>query len=462
LEEILMAPLPLNRRRLLKSGLAASAAALSTKLGAPAAFAAPAVQGTTNLRVMVWGRPNGANWAYESFRRAAPDAAANVTVEPIVGGPGDGEVAEQFRLLLSAGGQDMPDVIMLNRTQVPEFAAAGVLTDLTDRIAPYREDMIDSAVQLASFDDRVIAVPNQLKSKIWYYRADLLEEAGVDPDAVPDIDAFVEAAKAYHAAKPDSFLFNMRADPPGYLLQNILTSTAPISFYDREAGRFQVDTHAGFRTLYETLDKLRDPEVAAPVDDFTPDWSPAFADGRIASSLINEWMTQFLPLYAPDQGGRWGAHAWPAIAGSNKGSDAGGSVFVIPAMAPNPDAAFEMLAQGGLTRDGALAKLEIAGTLPYVRSAREVVPTMPKPEAPADVQDPIPWAPDFFGEEYFPVVFEAEERMTWIDFSPSAAREMDLLGQWTQRFVAGEVGIDETLQGLQSDLEGQIGDPWQV
>jgi hypothetical protein len=278
---------------------------------------------------------------------------------------------------------------------------------------------------------------------------------------VTDFDAFVEAGKAFHAALPESYIFNLRTAVPGYQQQDIITSFAPVSFYDREAGQWQVTTHPGFRALYETVAKLNNPELAAPLDDFSPDWSPAFADSTIAASLINEWMTGFLPLYAPDQAGLWGVQAWPTVGDSNQGSDAGGAVWVIPANAPNKEAAFELLATANLTKDGSLALLEIAGLTPYVKSAREVVPTMEKPEA-ADAENPIPWAPDFFGEDYFPVVFAAEERMAWIDFDPSAPKELALLSDWSERFVAGETDVDATLQGLQADLEGQIGDPWQV
>ncbi len=460
-----MAAKPINRRRFLQSGLAASATVLVAKgtTAAPARSAvarAPAVQGTTNLRMMVWGRPDTANWNYEAFRRVKPDAAQRITVEPIVGGEGDPDVAEQFRLMLSAGGQDVPDIIRFNRSTVAEFATAGVLADLTEMIEPFAADMIDSARQLASFDERVVAIPAQLKSKVWFYRRDLFEQAGVDPNAVADIDAFVAAGRQLHEAVPESYIFNLRADPPGYLLQNVLSSFAPISFYDREAEQFQVTTHPGFRGLFETLAKLRDPAVAAPIDDFTPDWATGFADGAIASSLINEWMTGFLPEYVPDQGGMWGVHAWPAVGISNQGSDAGGAVWVIPDQAKNKEAAFEFLSTVHLTPEGSLAVLEIGGLTPYVTSAREMVPTMPQPAANPD--NPLPWPPEFFGEDYFPVVFDAQERLAWIDFTPATAKELDLLQGWVQRFVAGQADIDAALEGLQSDLEGQIGDPWQV
>lgn len=456
-----------SRRHLLASAATVTAA---TALGAtvsPAVINArsAAIQSATKLRMMVWGRPDGVNWDYAAYQRVKPDAAKNLTVEPIVGGQGDGEVAEQFRLMLSAGGNDVPDIIHFNRIQIPEFAAAGVLTDLTDKTAPFKDDIIESAYELSSFDGQVIAVPNQLKSKVWFYRSDLFEQAGIDPDAVKTWDDFINAGLTLHEKLPNSFIYNMRQGLTGYRLQNILTSYAPVSFYDRDAGKFQVTSHPGFRGLFEAADKLRNPDLVAPVDDFDPDWAPAFDSGTVASTLINEWMTSFLPQYVPEQAGLWRAHAWPAVGDSNQGSDSGGSVYVIPKQAKNPEAAFEFLSTVHLTKEGALALLEVSGQNTVVKSARDVVPTMPKPVAtptPGSQATQIPWPPDFFGETYFPVVYAAQERLKWIDFDPRSAQEIALIGDWSQRFTAGQVDVDGVLEGLQSDLESQIGDPWQV
>lgn len=454
----------LSRRQVIKSGAAAAASAAVLPAMSPAVVNArsAAIQTPTNLRVMVWGRPDGANWDYQAFQRADPEGAKNLTMEPIVGGQGDNEVAEQFRLMLSAGGDDLPDIIHLNRIQVPEFASAGVLMDLTQLMEPYKADIIESAFELSSFEGQVVAVPNQLKSKVWYYRVDLFEQAGIDPDAIATWDDFIAAGLTLHQKLPESFIYNMREGLTGYRLQNILTSYAPVTFYNRDENAFVVNSHPGFRGLFEAVDKLRNPEIVAPVDDFQPDWAPAFVSGAIASTLINEWMTSFLPQYVPEQAGMWKVHAWPAVGDSNQGSDSGGSVYVIPKDAKNAQAAFDYLATIHLTEPGSLALLEIGGLNPVVKSTREKVPTMAKPEPNPAAAVEIPWPPDFFGETYFPTIYEAQERLAWIDFDPRAAQEITLLGEWSQRFTAGEVDVDGVLEGLQGDLESQIGDPWQV
>lgn len=484
----------LTRRSFLQNGLAGSALALLAACsgqvpapdatapasspaggaapatsGSPAAAGAavstrpPAAAGTTQLSIMTWGRPDAVLWENQAFGRAFPDDAKRLTIlDPIIGGQGDNDVAQKFRLLLSAGGGDMPDIIRLNRIQVAEFAEAGALLDLSDYAKPYVDDMIDTAKALSTYNNKIVAIPNGLKSKLWFYRQDLFQQAGIDPDKIVTMDDFIAAARQFHEKLPKSYIHNVNTAFAGYRQGTILTSFGSISLYDRGAKKWQITTQPAFRALFETLDKLRDPALSAPSDDFTPDWSKQFADGTIASTLIAEWMKTFLPGYAPDQKGLWRAHAWPTINGSNQGSDAGSGVAVVPKGAKNAKAAADYLTRIYLTKDAALANLAIQGTTPFIKSARGQVLTMPKPEVDPKRASPLPWPPDFFGPDYYKVEFAAQERMAWIDYDPNAAKEIALMGDWAQRFLAKQANVDQTLTGLQQDLESQIGDPWRV
>lgn len=423
----------------------------------------PAVSGGTQLAIMAWGRPDSVVWENQAFGRAFPDEAKRLTIaDPTIAGQGDAQVAEKFRLLLSSGGGDMPDIIRLNRIQVAEFAEAGALLDLSEYAKPYLGDMIDTAKALSTYGDKIVAIPNGLKSKVWFYRKDLFDKAGIDPDKIVTMDDFIAAGKLFHEKLPSSYIFNVKAAFAGYRQGNILTSFGSVSLYDRAAKKWQITSQPAFRALFETLDKLRDPALAAPSDDFTPDWSKQFAEGTIASTLINEWMKTFLPGYAPEQKGLWRAHAWPTVGGSNRGSDAGSGVAVVPKGAKNAKAAAEYLTKIYLTKDAALANLQIQGLTPFIKSARDQVLAMPKPAPDPNRASPLPWPPEFFGEDYYKVELAAQERMAWIDYDPNAAKELVLMGEWAQRFLAGQANVDQTLSGLQKDLESQVGDPWRV
>lgn len=475
-----------GRRQFLRSSLAGAAVAAANLLAAcsgevrslapsgsptagpvvggatPAATNAPAVAGATRLRIMIWGQPDSVNWTYQAFSRVYPEDAKHLTVEPIIGGSNGPEVVQKLRLMLAASGTDLPDIVNMNRFSVPEFAEAHALADLTDWMTPFAGEMIDSAKALATYNGRFVAVPNALKAKVWMYRQDLFDKAGLDPDTVMTIDDFVAAGKQLHAKLPKTYIYNLGNTLPNTLQSFLLSSFAPLSYFDRATGKFQVTVHPAFRTMFAVVDKLRDAAVAMPLTDFDPGWPPAFASDGIASVLTAEWMATFLPQYVPEQQGRWRTHAWPAVGPSNKGSDAGGAVWVIPKQAKNAQAAFEYLSKVALMKDGAIANTEIQGIIPYLKRARETVLSMPKPTAAPSSANRLPWPPEFFGADYFKVLFAAQDRLAWIDYDPSAVKEIAITGDWGQHFLAGQVNTDQALAGLQRDLESQIRDPWQV
>jgi len=430
--------------------------------GASAApTAAPVGSGATRLQYMLWGRPDAAAWEYQAITAAYPDDAKKYTIEPIVGGSGDVQVAEKFRLMLSAGGAGMPDMIRLNRIEVPEFAEAGVLTDLSEWMKPFTADMIDSAKSLATYKGQYVALPVQLKSKIWFYRRDLFDKAGVDPDKVNTIDDFIALAKTFHSKLPDSYAMNVKAAATTYMFHNVISSFAPVKLYDQQAQKYVIDSHPAFRTAFEVFQKLADPTVSAPVDDFTPDWQKDFATNAIGSTLINDWFKGFLPLYAPEQKDLWRAHAWPITGTTNKGGDTGGGVVVIPKQAKNARAAFEYLSKIYLDKQGALENLKSSTYTPYMNSARTEVPNMPKPASSgSNTQLPFPTA--YFGDTYFQVEFAALDRLTVIDYDPTATKEFSMMTEWGQRLLAGQANVDQAISGLQADLQSQIGDPYRA
>lgn len=70
-----------SRRQAIKSGAVAAAAVFPTMSPAVGAAKSAAIQTPTNLRVMVWGRPDGANRDYQAYQRANPQGAKNLAME---------------------------------------------------------------------------------------------------------------------------------------------------------------------------------------------------------------------------------------------------------------------------------------------------------------------------------------------------------------------------------------------
>ncbi len=88
----------------------------------------------------------------------------------------------QFYVINLEGGSPPFDVMMLDVIWVPEFARAGWILDLTDRVPPAERDAhFASAIEPATQDGRLWALPWFMNVGLLYYRKDLLAKYGLDP-----------------------------------------------------------------------------------------------------------------------------------------------------------------------------------------------------------------------------------------------------------------------------------------
>ena len=111
--------------------------------------------------------------------------------------------------------------------------------------------------------------------------------------------------------------------------------------------------------------KMVDAGVIADISDWTPDWEKALSDGTIVSQLGASWLGQqiFLPTYSGDVN-KWKVTLWPEIGGTDKGSDAGGSVMVVPTLSKHPAEAAEFIAYACLSEAGSQCAFATTGSLP--------------------------------------------------------------------------------------------------
>lgn len=242
----------------------------------------------THLIVMCWGSVDGAAQDFnDRIARTNPDFADKYDVEFVLGGKDDAEVAEKIRYALSAN-EYLCDIVYLNYTQVPEFARAGALHDVSKEIEPYLENMTDGAKALAQYDGKYIAVPNQVKSKIWFYRADIFEECGIDVAAIKNTDDVIAAGKKIQENYPDTNIANLGHAPSSYNYYLTLSGNNA-SFFDAD-GNYNISTDAGTIAMLEDYKKMIDAGVVMDVSDWTTDWENALASGQLVSQFSANWL----------------------------------------------------------------------------------------------------------------------------------------------------------------------------
>ena len=105
----------------------------------------------------------------------------NVTVE-MVEGPTSADLRENLYTAALLARDDSFDLVYMDVTWTPKFAAAGFLLPLDERFsATELEALLPSAVQAGKFRGRLYRIPVRTDVGLLYYRSDLLAQAGIAP-----------------------------------------------------------------------------------------------------------------------------------------------------------------------------------------------------------------------------------------------------------------------------------------
>jgi ABC-type glycerol-3-phosphate transport system substrate-binding protein len=457
----------ISRRDALKIGAVSAAAAGLTLAGCGPSTSA---SGPTSVNLMTWGDATGLKTAFDSIAGIYPNLAKDIKFNVVVAGANDFDVANAFRLALSSH-KNLPDVIEFNRTQIAEFALSGALRDLSDIVSPVKNDLYAGAVQLASYQGKFVGVPFQVKSKLFYYRADLFDQAGITLDDLSTTDGFLTAGQKLHARFPDKYILNLGTQPQQYIIGELLSAYPGLEFYDKASNAYQITKNPAFSQAFTFLQQIHGAGITLPIDDFSTDWAQAFQKEQICGVLCANWMKAFLPQYSTAaQTGKWKVVPWPklspTLSDQSTGSEAGGSVFVIPANAPHGDAAIEYMKHYMLDAKGSVAQWKQNGVItPLLKSAQPaVLDFFQNGTKPANVTD-ASWAlqpQNFFGKDFQQIEFTSYDSVKVLDYDPSATKEITILLQALENILGGKADVGSALAQAQSDMQSQIGNPYQV
>lgn len=131
----------------------------------------------------------------EQFMKENPHIKVEYTTIP----GGTQYVAKMQALEL---GGEAPDVYFLQSDYYRDFAEAGRLLDITDKVNAegFAADLIDSAVELSTVDGKYFGIESCIVAPVMFYNKDLFDKAGVpyppsSPDQAWTWEQFVEIAK---------------------------------------------------------------------------------------------------------------------------------------------------------------------------------------------------------------------------------------------------------------------------
>jgi lactose/L-arabinose transport system substrate-binding protein len=339
------------------------------------AFSPAQAQNTPSGKIVVWGWKAAmgdtmvASGVIDDFKAAYPD----VEVEIQEVNPSD--VYVNFPLALTAGESD-PDVVLIESAHLSQIVALGGLLDLTDKVAPYVDQVNAYRWPDATLDGKIYAMPWDSGPVVMYYRRDVFEKAGLptDPDAVGELvstwDGYLDVCRTIKEQTGLYCFAHNKANNYGRLYEMVLWEQG-LGYYDAKTGDITIDSEQNVKTL-EMLGQFWKEDLASDNLEWTDPWYAEFSslDTPVATLIEASWMDVFLKSWiAPGTEGLWGVTRMPAGPyGGARASNDGGSTFVINGKTDNPDAAWAFVEFTLARPESQLKMFKISGFIPALET----------------------------------------------------------------------------------------------
>lgn len=177
-----MADRPRRRRWVLSAAAVVCSSALA------------ACGGGSGTPTLTWYTNPDSGGQAEIAKRCTKQAEGEYRIETS-GLPTDA-TAQREQLIRRLAGEDSSVTLMsLDPPFVPEFAQAGFLLDISqDRASEFTDGVVESAVESATWQDKLVAIPFWANTQLLWYRKSVVEKASLDPEQVT-WDQMIKAAE---------------------------------------------------------------------------------------------------------------------------------------------------------------------------------------------------------------------------------------------------------------------------
>lgn len=301
----------------------------------------------------------------EGFTRERPDIAVEVQKFPFI--------SAHEKLLTAFAGETLPDVCQLGNTWVPEFHALDALEPLDDFAARASDvgsgDFFEGFLNANRVGGALFGVPWYVDTRLFYYRRDLLAEAGFDAPATTWAGWEQQLAAIKRLVGPDRYGVLLPTNEFEPLLTFALQRPTPLLRDDGRWGNFRSDD---FRTVLSFYASLFERGLAprASNTQISNVWEE-LARGYFSFYISGPWnIAEFrkrMPAHLKDA---WMTAAMPGPEGPGAGI-AGGSSLVIFRTAQHKPESWALIEY--LTRPGSQQRFyELTGDMPSRRSAWEL------------------------------------------------------------------------------------------
>ncbi len=150
--------------------------------------------------------------AADAVKKANPNATINIDLQKISSGD------YYTKLLLGLQGGNGPDVTHVGGDRIGEMVDAGYLAPLDEYLAKWDDWKLypDAVKQGVSYKGKVYGIPYGLDTRFLYYRKDVFQKAGLDPNWQPkNVNDILTAAKTVQDKVPNVIPYALYAGAAG-------------------------------------------------------------------------------------------------------------------------------------------------------------------------------------------------------------------------------------------------------
>lgn len=283
---------------------------------------------------------DSATWDQErvdAFNEAYADLGIKCNVQFVPDGAG----INNGKLLSAISGGSAPDLLVTdNATSAYQYAAEGSfmpLDHILEEIGLEVDDFFAGCKDVMYYDGACYLVPQDTNVIMLYYRPDVAEECGLDPDTPPttldELNAWSDAMTVANGGGYDRFGLIPWLDSgnDAFVLPYIFGANP----YDKETEKINLtdDQMIRYMTWVQDYAKKYNPEKINAFTSglggmFSPDHP--FMTGKVGMTITGNWFSEALRQYAPDVEYRVCPVPVPE-GGRAKSSTFGCNVFAIPA-----------------------------------------------------------------------------------------------------------------------------------
>jgi ABC-type glycerol-3-phosphate transport system substrate-binding protein len=279
---------------------------------------------------------------------------------------------DRLRISLQSGGVGAPDLAEVEQGRFGAFIRGGGDPGLLDLAPWFKElgaanDLSEARTQLFTWNKKSYGLPIDLTPVVLYYRADIWEKAGVDPNSFETWTDYIAGAKKVVAANPGSV-----AMPLFPFLQQALLRQRGSDLFDAN-GTLLADSPASIE-IWNWMTDLAKQGLAAPIlgplhVPNQPEDYAQYRNGKWLSVVGADWYAGFLRDNVPELAGKWRAALLPAWSkGGRRTTTLGGAALTIPKSGQNVEAAKKFAQCALLSNEGSFSLYRLTGSFPTRKS----------------------------------------------------------------------------------------------